>query len=227
MERKYYVYEHREADTGRTFYVGKGCGKRSGNAFHRSLWWKRIVKKHGFTVHRIYENITEVESIILEKYIIEAYGMENLCNMTKGGDGLSGYKHTDYTKKLMGHAKKDKEIHKFYHDEHGEFIGTRHDHYLKYKLTKVDRCNISAMVRDGRYSQVKGWRVEGCKYQKKEIYRPKPRDLVEYCLIHDDGRFYCGSRQAFCEATGMFSSGFSALKSGKLSQSFGWRLLNG
>lgn len=226
MDRKYYVYEHREADTGRTFYVGKGSGGRSGNAFHRSAWWKKIVAKHGFTVHRIYENLTENDALSLEASLIEAHGRENLCNLTDGGEGgLSGYTHTQEYKDFMGHARKNKEVHKFTHPEHGEFIGTRHDLYLKFNLTKADRSNISDMVLNGRYAQVKGWGFEGNTYKPRFGNKSHRTDLDVYSLINKDGSFYSGGRHAFCEAIGMAPSNFSGLKSGVDKSYKGWSLV--
>lgn len=228
MNRKYYVYEHREASTGRTFYVGKGSGGRSGNASHRSAWWKKIANKHGFTTHRLYENITESDALIIEEMLIDAYGRDNLCNLTDGGEGgLSGYSHTEEYKYFMAHARKNKEVHKFIHIEHGEFVGTRYDLVKTFGLSKTDQRNISDMVRNGRYQHVKGWRVNGNSYTKKSRSHSIKKDLENYCLLNDNGDFYCGGRHAFCEATGAASSNFSGLKSGTDSSWHGWRIMNG
>jgi len=99
----FYVYQHRKADTGEIFYVGKGMGRRAYDSFHRSKYWKNIVAKHGLIVEFIKENITEPESLELEILTIDSFRQNGLqiINMTDGGDGTTGYTHTPEHKKKM------------------------------------------------------------------------------------------------------------------------------
>jgi len=99
----FYVYQHRKADTGEIFYVGKGMGRRAYDSFHRSKYWKNIVAKHGLIVEFIKENITEPESLKLEILTIDSYRQKGLqiINMTDGGDGTTGYAHTPEHKEKM------------------------------------------------------------------------------------------------------------------------------
>ncbi len=91
----FYVYQHKESDTGRVFYVGRGRNKRWKEAgSKRSQYWHRIVAKHGFIPEKIYEGLTCKRANELEAMLIAAYGRENLCNLTDGGDGMSGGTHT-------------------------------------------------------------------------------------------------------------------------------------
>ncbi len=107
------------------FYAGKGCGER--------IWdhlAKKEINKHNFKAYKIKklirlgydlkqgfikkikENLMEKESIDLEIKIIKTIGRKNLglgplTNLTDGGEGISGYKHTqetknEYSKKRMG-----------------------------------------------------------------------------------------------------------------------------
>ena len=97
------VYQHLKADTGEIFYVGKGMGRRAFDKFHRSNYWKRIEAKHGVRVEFIKQAITELESIQLEIQTIYTYrraGLD-LINMTDGGDGTTGYSHTEDHRKKM------------------------------------------------------------------------------------------------------------------------------
>jgi len=99
----FYVYQHLKADTGEIFYVGKGMGRRAFDKFHRSIYWKRIEAKHGVRVEFIKQAITELESIQLEIQTIYTYrraGLD-LINMTDGGDGTTGYSHTEDHRKKM------------------------------------------------------------------------------------------------------------------------------
>lgn len=98
----FYVYIHRRADDGRVFYVGKGNRYR---AWHtgkmRSEYWNRIVEKHGRTVHIAVSGLTNQQAIAIEIDFIKHYGRENLCNMTDGGEGVSGRKHSEEAKRRI------------------------------------------------------------------------------------------------------------------------------
>lgn len=99
----FYVYQHLKTATGEIFYVGKGMGRRAYDKYHRSKYWKNIEAKHGVTVEFIKEGITESESLELEIATIESYRQQGLqiINMTDGGDGTTGYTHTDEHKQMM------------------------------------------------------------------------------------------------------------------------------
>jgi len=99
----FYVYQHLKGDTREIFYVGKGMGRRAHDSYHRSKYWKNIVAKHGVIVEFLKENITEPESLELEIATIEKYRQQGLqiINMTDGGDGTTGYSHTDEYKQMM------------------------------------------------------------------------------------------------------------------------------
>jgi hypothetical protein len=87
-QKKYYVYEHRRLDTGAVFYVGKGSGRRAKARDGRNDYWKKLVKNYGYSIHILYEGLSESDANVLEQNIISAYGRDILCNMTDGGDGM-------------------------------------------------------------------------------------------------------------------------------------------
>lgn len=92
MKETYYTYFHTRNDTGAVFYVGKGKGRRA-NAAGRNRHWRRIVEKHGRTVHFAMKNLSETEAFDHERLLIACFkdmGVK-LANMTDGGDGTSGY----------------------------------------------------------------------------------------------------------------------------------------
>jgi len=99
----FYVYQHLRADTKEVFYVGKGMGRRAIDKTHRSTYWKNIVAKYGYIVEYLKENITEPESLALEIATINKYRKNGhtIINMTDGGDGTTGYFHTDEHKQMM------------------------------------------------------------------------------------------------------------------------------
>jgi len=96
--KSFYVYVHRRATDGRVFYVGKGSGSRSHSSHQRSKYWKNIVAKHGYITEIVQNNILEWWSLELECELIAFYGRDSLCNHTDGGEGISGYSHTQAAK---------------------------------------------------------------------------------------------------------------------------------
>ena len=54
------------------YYIGKGKNKRDASKY-RNRFWKNIVKKHGFIVKRVRENLTEQEAWDLETELIKKY----------------------------------------------------------------------------------------------------------------------------------------------------------
>ena len=91
---KFYVYVHVKADDGEPFYVGKGQAKRAWTTSKRSTWWKNVVAKHGLVVkiQKHFQDESEAFASEIETIaILRDLGYE-LCNLTDGGEGASGYK---------------------------------------------------------------------------------------------------------------------------------------
>ncbi|TXH10235.1 MAG: hypothetical protein E6R03_15705 [Hyphomicrobiaceae bacterium] len=99
-ERKFYVYVHRRVSDGRVFYVGKGKGYRHSTTAGRNKYWHRVAKKHGWFWEKPYENLTEACAHSIEKMLIYALRPQ-LTNVTDGGEGVSGLRHTEETKRKM------------------------------------------------------------------------------------------------------------------------------
>jgi hypothetical protein len=99
VEMKFYVYAHSNDEHG-VFYVGKGQKKRLYTTTNRSLFWKRIVKKHGYTASILYETDDEDDAFKNEIAFIAKYKNLGQCiaNMTLGGDGVRVEKRWWYEK---------------------------------------------------------------------------------------------------------------------------------
>jgi len=97
MNNIYYVYLHRRKTDNKVFYVGKGKGRRAYSTKGRNNHWVNIEKKHGLIVEIVFDNLTEPEAFQVEKdTILELrYFGHPLCNMTDGGEGLSGFKWSE------------------------------------------------------------------------------------------------------------------------------------
>lgn len=110
MKNQYYVYAHKKNTGGAIFYIGKGTGRRANNANGRSELWNRIVRKHGFSSLILFEDLTEKQAFEIEIESIDFFKSNgvNLCNMTNGGEGISGHKHTPEVCATISAAHKGK-----------------------------------------------------------------------------------------------------------------------
>lgn len=105
MQKKYYVYVHRRESDGRPFYVGKGSGRRAFVKSGRCAHWQNIVRKHGYSVSIVKDGMSEACASSLEKALIYVIGLQNLCNISPGGDGTRGVVFSDETLGKMRLAK--------------------------------------------------------------------------------------------------------------------------
>jgi len=103
--KTHYTYAHAKPN-GTIFYIGKGIGRRAYSK-NRNDYWKRIVAKYGYEVQILAHWDTEAEALDHEVLLISCMkdmGIE-LCNLTDGGEGATGYKHTNEHKtKLKGNS---------------------------------------------------------------------------------------------------------------------------
>lgn len=112
---KFYVYEHWRPDTGVIFYVGKGHGDRAYATKNRNKRHSEIITSlriAGFTVQvRIVVNgLTEKAAFDAERELIANWRSlgAKLVNLTSGGQGLSGFRLSEETKKKLSDANKGK-----------------------------------------------------------------------------------------------------------------------
>lgn len=101
----WYVYVDRRADDKQVFYVGKGNRWRILYG-RRNALWHNIANKHGY--ERQVFLATKDEKFALEHEVRLIFELKTHhddgrggCNLTHGGEGTSGYRHTDATKETM------------------------------------------------------------------------------------------------------------------------------
>lgn len=89
--RGYYVYAHSRNTDGKLFYIGKGKFRRAWTwqrGYNRR--WEAAASKHGVIVEIIASNLSDGEAFDLEREEIDRIGIDNLLNISSGGDGNGG-----------------------------------------------------------------------------------------------------------------------------------------
>lgn len=106
---EFYVYTHTKIGESIPFYVGKGKGNRAYVKSNRSVWWKRVAAK-GYQVRFVVTGVEEHVAHWLETHLVSIYGRRNfggcLLNHTNGGEGISGWIHSDNTREKLRSAWK-------------------------------------------------------------------------------------------------------------------------
>jgi hypothetical protein len=115
--RNCYLYRHIRLDTNQPFYIGIGT-KRSRSyksitteyerAYRkdRNSYWHNIVKKYGYIVQIVLDDLTIEEAKLKEIEFIAMYGRRDLedkllCNRTNGGDSNAECAIERVTKKVV------------------------------------------------------------------------------------------------------------------------------
>jgi hypothetical protein len=103
----FYTYIHLRKSDLKPFYVGKGSGCRAWSKV-RSDWWKRIYEKHGYIVQICAAWKSEREAFEHEIFLISCISDMGirLCNLTNGGEGASGARHSQESKRLRSISSK-------------------------------------------------------------------------------------------------------------------------
>lgn len=103
MRNDFYVYTHKRKTDGLVFYVGKGSGGRANLMVRRNPHWGNVAEKHGVEVVLYEVNLTEKEAFQSEVNAIKSFRAKGhpLTNMTEGGEGPCGARHSDLTRIKM------------------------------------------------------------------------------------------------------------------------------
>lgn len=150
MSTKFYVYAYiRSASSdrgavGTPYYIGKGTGYR---AWHRSNHKHITVPQDKRNIIIVSNNLTNFGAQALERWLIRWYGRIDqhtgcLRNRTDGGEGTSGWTHSNDTKRRMSRSHSlNSNIH-CHTDDHKQL--------LKHNLRKTRALLTPVIVRDIR-----------------------------------------------------------------------------
>jgi hypothetical protein len=97
------TYYHSKPD-GTVFYIGIGNKKRPYDFVKRNQYWKNIVLKHGNPQVQIIANWDTAEEAKNHEVLLISCFKDmgyKLANLTDGGDGCTGYKHTEEHKQNL------------------------------------------------------------------------------------------------------------------------------
>ena len=156
-----YIYEHIRPDTNAVFYVGKGTEKRMHSKHRRNAYWNNIVRKAGgFVVREVCRHQDEELIFLAEQERIDQLkrlGVK-LSNMTDGGEGPSGYRHTEETKQKIAELQ----------------MGEKHWAYGK-KVSEEERQRLSQIAKRKHTDEHRKKVSEAGKLRKNS---PKTRALI-------------------------------------------------
>ena len=105
---RFYVYGWYLSD-GTCFYVGKGTGDRYRERSRRNKYWINIVvqeEREGrpVSVKKLHEGLSEQDALSIEESLIKQLAPK--ANLTLGGQGPTGYRHTYKALQSTGSAQK-------------------------------------------------------------------------------------------------------------------------
>jgi hypothetical protein len=167
----FYVYAHIRKDNGACFYIGKGTNKRYESKVGRSVYWHNIVNKVGFTHNIIANNLSETEALNFEIALIKSAKNAgfNLCNLTNGGEGVSGYKHTSLALKKISESKLN-------------IIGEKHPRFKGVVIATNIKTGETIELRGNKDMVNKGFcykHVSACIKQKRKSHKDHTFKRIE------------------------------------------------
>jgi hypothetical protein len=145
---EYYTYAYLRED-GTPYYIGKGKNRR---AFDRKKHTVFVPSKDRIIFLK--QNLTEEQSIKHEIYMIAVFGRKDLGtgilhNKTNGGDGCSGYSHSEKHKKRMSKLQtkrwsKEGEKDKI-RGKNNPFFNKKHSEEMKRKMSEKSKLRTQGI----------------------------------------------------------------------------------
>jgi hypothetical protein len=221
----YYTYAYLRED--RTpYYIGKGSGRRIYENKGRPCGRPKDISKVIF----LKQNLTEQEAFKHEIYMIDVFGRKDLrtgtlYNRSDGGEGASGYKHTEKNK------EKFKEYGKIYGKIGGKKcyelgLGT----FSRTKEKVTEHSKISGSI-GGIKSKKLGLGIHGLSKQeikengKKGGKTTGEKNMKEFVVLSPSGEVIRGKNiKLFCKENNLSQGNFSNVLLGKRKSHKGYTL---
>lgn len=191
-----YVYRHVRLDKNEPFYIGIGKDEyRANSDRNRNIHWKNIVSKTEYRVDILFDDLDYEEAKEKEREFISLYGRSDLekgtlCNMTDGGEGCLGLKHSEEARKKMGAPNIGKVISK----KHREVISKFHKGK---KHTEEWKCMMSERM-FGENNPAHGVKIsewhkqrisESCIGSKNKASKLTEKDVLSIRDLYESGDY--------------------------------------
>ena len=174
--KTFYTYELIDSRTNLVFYIGKGSNNRmyvhynaiinnnkiTNNKLENKI--RSIYKNNGYIIYNKIEALNEQDAFDTEIELIKFYRNQNLdlCNLTDGGEGISGhtFKHSKETKekislRLKGKEKTEEHINELKKAKKDNINNTKYWKNKKFDNKHKEKLSISAKNRQKMSDETK------------------------------------------------------------------------
>ena len=222
------VYMYMRKD-GTPYYVGKGRPNRPYSRDGRSC---STPPRDRIVIYR--ENLDEKTAFSLEKELIAKYGRKDigtgiLRNRSDGGEGPSGYRHSEEAKRIMSEKKSGKNHSNYtprdwYHPVYGEVLQKSSSDLIEmFPEQRLSSACLSAVV-NGKIFHHRQWRL----LKNKDFAYELPRNVIRdwYHPEHGEiiGKSVADLMKMFPEKN-LNNDKLVAVANGKTFHNKKWRLL--
>ena len=229
--QRFYTYAYLRED--RTpYYIGKGSGKR---IYSKQKYIKPPKDKS--RIIYLKQNITEEEAFKHEIYMIDVFGRKDLetgilHNRTGGGEGTSGYNHTEQCKELIRSLKKGKCLTL----EHKKKLSMIRKDRKWWNDGSIEKKFYDYPGKDWFPGRLKNEEIK-IKYGKSNIGRKPTKEFLEknlkrflkynYTIKSPDGKIYTtNNMKEFSKIYNLTSRLMTSVAQGKYKQHKGWTVVS-
>jgi len=213
---EFYVYAHK--NNGKVFYVGKGRRRRAWAISGRNNKWKKFTENCiTWDVVMLAENLSEKSAHSLEIETIKGIGLENLCNLTAGGEGVVGFRFSDEQRLKLSLSH----IGVSAGDKHPLF-GTRRPKETRDKISNSLRGNKNRGTKP-LSKQARAKISENRKGKRAGMQHPMVDSKIRL-FTHTEHGFFKGTQFELREKYGLCQANISAVCRGKRKSCLGWSL---
>lgn len=185
MINQFYIYIHQKKTDGKCFYVGKGKGNRAYVNTSRNKYWHNVVKKHGFEVVILINNLSEEKAFELEYIICNQIGYKNLVNIREE-KGWGGFTHSKETKEKMSQSHKGKKKPWVSECRKGSHRSEETKQKMRKPKTEQHKQNLSNSLKGLLLGRKITWKV-GRKKGTKSDYDYSKR-IIDYSNMGSKGK---------------------------------------